>query len=65
MALEISGVHLGFHSALATSDSDKVFWGTDAAFQYGNTTILGSTSGVFDTGSTLLGLETGKLLRYS
>ena len=60
MALEISGVHLGLHSHRATSASTNVYWGTDAAFRYGNTTILKRTSGVFDTGTTLLGLATGK-----
>jgi hypothetical protein len=65
MALEISGAHLGLHSPLATSASANAYWGTDAAFRYGDVTILQSTSGVFDTGTTLLGLATGKLLRDS
>jgi hypothetical protein len=65
VVLEISGAHLGLHSPLATSEQADVFWSTDAAFRYGNTTILSTTSGVFDTGSTLLGLATGKLLRDS
>lgn len=65
MALEISGAHLGLHSPPATSASADVFWSADAAFRYGDSTILNTASGVFDTGSTLLGLATGKLLHDS
>jgi hypothetical protein len=63
MALESSGAHLGLHSPLAKSAPANTYWSADAAFLYGNKTILKSTSGVFDTGTTLLGLATGKLLR--
>lgn len=65
MALENFLAHLILHSSPAKSAQASVFWSAEAAFLYGNTTILESTSGVFDTGSTLLGLATSKLLRGS
>lgn len=65
MALEISGAHIGLHSPLANSAPANAYWSADAAFRYGNTTVLMRSSGVFDTGTTLLGLATGKLLRDS
>ena len=65
MVLEISGAHSVLCSALAKSSPAKTFWSVDAALEYldGNTTILKSGPGVFDTGTTLFGLATGKLLR--
>jgi hypothetical protein len=65
MAPQIYGAHLGLHSPLANSAPANTYWSADAAFRYGNTTVLISTSGVFDTGTALLGLATGKLLRDS
>jgi hypothetical protein len=42
------------------------YWGVNAAVRYGdktkNSTILKTTAGIVDTGTTLLGLATGKLL---
>ena len=47
-----------------------MYWGVDASFRYGNgsgnnapVTILDTTAGVIDTGTSLIGLGTGKLLR--
>jgi hypothetical protein len=47
-----------------------MYWGVDASFRYGNAsgnnvpvTILDTTAGVIDTGTSLIGLGTGKLLR--
>jgi hypothetical protein len=65
MTLEIPGAYLGLHSPFATSAPANAYWSADAAFRYGDETILETTSGVFDTGTTLLGLATGKLLRDS
>ena len=63
MALQTSGAHLGLHSPLTKFAVANTFWGVDAAFRYGDRTILTSAPGVFDTGTTLFGLATGKLLR--
>jgi hypothetical protein len=65
MALEIYGAHLGLHSPLAKSSPANAYWSTDATFLYGDQPIFNSAPGVFDTGTTLFGLATGKLLRDS
>lgn len=49
---------------IATDPSTNEYWSADATFQYGDTTILKSTSGIFDTGSTLLGLATNAYNLY-
>ena len=63
MALEISGAHLGLHSPLSEAVSANAFWSVDGALRYGNRTIFDRAPGIFDTGSSLLGLATGELLR--
>ena len=65
MALEISGAHSVLCSALSKFSPANTYWSVDAAFGYvhGKTTIIKSGPGVFDTGTTLFGLATGKLLR--
>jgi hypothetical protein len=60
MALEISGVHLGLHSPLSKSTPANTYWSVDAAVGYGNENILKMAPGVFDSGTTLFGLATGK-----
>ena len=63
MALEISGAHPVLRSAPAKSSPANMYWSVEAAFKYGsNTTILKSAPGIFDTGTTLLGLATGMSL---
>jgi len=47
------------YTPITTSFPSSTFWGVDASFQYGNssaTTILATTAGFVDTGTTLLGL---------
>jgi hypothetical protein len=62
--------HLGSHSPITKTPPSSFYWGVDASLRYGNAkgrgatvTILNTTSGVIDTGTNLIGLGTGKLLR--
>jgi hypothetical protein len=64
--------HLGLHSPITKTFPSSRYWGVDACFRYGNAqgkkatvTILDTTAGVIDTGTTLIGLATGELLRVS
>jgi cathepsin E len=60
---------MGLRSPLTKTAPSSFFWGIDASLQYGNgngngsVNILNTTAGIVDTGTTLLGLSTGKLLR--
>ncbi len=62
--------YLGLHSPITGTSPSKKYWGVDAAFLYGTNrgvlyTILGTTAGVIDAGTTLLYIGTGMLLRFS
>ena len=65
MTIKTPGAYLGLHSPLSASAPANTFWSVDAFLRYGNTTFLETAPGVFDTGTTLFGLATGKLLRGS
>jgi hypothetical protein len=65
MALETSCSQLGLHSPHSKSALLDQYWSVDATFRYGNEFILINASGVFDTGTTLFGLATGKSFRDS
>ena len=71
MTLGISVAHLDFRSPVTNTAPSSFFWGIDASLQYGNTNgsgsvdILKTTAGIVDTGTSLLGLTTGKLLHDS
>ena len=62
MALETSGSYFGLYSPPSKNASLNAYWSADATFRFDNQTILNDAPGVFDTGSTLFGLATGKLL---
>ena len=69
MTVEITLAHLDLRSPLTKTPPSSFFWGIDASLQYGNgngngsVNIFNTTAGIVDTGTTLLGLATGKLLR--
>ncbi|KDR71424.1 hypothetical protein GALMADRAFT_143704 [Galerina marginata CBS 339.88] len=46
-----------------TSPSSE-FWGIDASVQYGTTTILATTAGIVDTGTTLVLIATNAFTKY-
>ena len=65
MALDTPGAHLDLHSPLSKSVPANTYWSVDGTVLYGDTPILSNAAGIFDTGTTLFGLATGKLLRDS
>lgn len=61
MAFQVLGAYLGLlHSPVTTNPPSNSFWGIDASFQYGDTTLISGGSGIFDTSSTTIRLATGK-----
>lgn len=68
-AVWITLAHPNLRSPLTKTAPSSFFWGIDASLQYGNgngngsVNILNITAGIVDTGTSLLGLATGKLLR--
>lgn len=44
---------------LTTTSPASTFWGIDQSITYGSSTILASTAGIVDTGTTLILLATG------
>jgi hypothetical protein len=54
-----------FHSNLTKTAPASLFFGVDASFRYGNETILNTSPGFIDTGTTLIGLETSMLIHDS
>ena len=70
MVIKDCCAHLGLHSPVTKTFPSSMYWGVDASFIYGNAsgdkapvTILDTTAGLIDTGTSLIGLSTGKLLR--
>jgi hypothetical protein len=61
--------HYGLYSPLTVTETTPAnkYWAIEASFRYGNAsaTILNTTAGIVDTGTPLIGLATGKLLRVS
>ncbi len=63
--------YLGLHSPITGTFPSNRYWGVDASFKYGGAngnvprTILKNTAGIIDTGTTLLYIATGMLLRFS
>jgi hypothetical protein len=61
--------HVVLCSPLTHTYPASKFWGINASFKYGNDScsaaILNSTAGFVDTGTTLIGLAPGRLLRDS
>lgn len=45
---------------LTTTSPASTFWGINQSISYGSTTILSSTAGIVDTGTTLILIATGK-----
>ena len=45
---------------LTMTSPASTFWGIDQSISYGNTTILSSTAGIVDTGTTLIFIATGE-----
>jgi saccharopepsin len=45
---------------LTTTSPASYYWGIDQSISYGGTTILSSTAGVVDTGTTLILIATGE-----
>jgi hypothetical protein len=53
--------HLGLHSPITKTYPAREFWGIDQSIQYGkSTSILKTTAGIVDTGTTLIYIATGK-----
>lgn len=60
----------GYNNSLTTSSVNYVpltstypssaYWGIDQSVSYGNTTIMSSTAGIVDTGTTLIYLPSGQ-----
>ena len=63
--------HVVLCSPLTHTYPASLYWGIDATLKYGNAngsapvTILNTTAGIVDTGTTLLGLTHRKILRDS
>jgi saccharopepsin len=49
---------------LTTTSPASYYWGIDQSISYGGTTILSSTAGVVDTGTTLILIATGAFQTY-
>lgn len=45
---------------LTKTSPASAYWGIDQSISYGNTTILSSTAGIVDTGTTLIYLASGE-----
>ena len=53
------------HRSLTSTSPASEYWGIDQSISYGSdTTILDSTAGIVDTGTTLVLIASGKLLHY-
>ena len=50
-----------FYSPVTSTLPSSEFWGINQAITYGSTTILSSTAGIVDTGTTLLLIASGAL----
>ena len=47
-------------SPATTTSPANEYWGINESIKYGSTTILSTTAGIVDTGTTLILLATGK-----
>jgi cathepsin E len=57
--------NLCLYSNLTKTVPASLYFGVDASFRYGNETILNTSPGFIDTGTTLIGLKTSMLLHNS
>ena len=53
-----------FYSPVTSTLPSSEFWGINQAITYGSTTILSSTAGIVDTGTTLLLIASGAPTRF-
>ncbi|KIN93244.1 hypothetical protein M404DRAFT_1009105 [Pisolithus tinctorius Marx 270] len=52
------------YTPLTTTSPASNYWGIDETITYGSTTILSTTAGIVDTGTTLILIATGAFNRY-
>ncbi|KAG2360775.1 aspartic peptidase domain-containing protein, partial [Suillus spraguei] len=52
------------YTPITTTDAASGFWGINESITYGSTTILSSTAGIVDTGTTFLLIATDALAKY-
>jgi len=59
--------HLGLYSPRIETPPANKYWAIEASFQYGNASLSNpnTTAGIVDTGTSLIGLASGKPLRDS
>ena len=51
---------LAFNSPITETSPASDYWGIDQSIFYGDESILGTTAGIVDTGTTLILLASGK-----
>jgi hypothetical protein len=69
VAFGLARAYLVLDSPITKSSSAGAYWGIDATIQYGGANVSvglsSNTAGIVDTGTTLIYLPKGKLLRDS
>lgn len=51
-------------SPLTSTSPASEYWGIDQSITYGSETILASTAGIVDTGTTLVLIASGESMRF-
>ncbi|KAG2132311.1 aspartic proteinase [Suillus bovinus] len=62
----IANKHAGpiTYTPITTTQSASTYWGIDESISYGSTTILSTTAGIVDTGTTLIFIATDAYNKY-